>query len=172
MRMRQHLLAASLALASSALLAQAVPRDSRLHANGLGRLKIGMSLSQVNHLLSRKITPTPVALRADPRCDYQALPQAPGVAVVFIDGRLERIDISSADFADENGIKIGDALNEVAGKLPASKREPLDFMPEGTSMVIERSDHANGLSYQFEGRSLTRMIAGDKKVMRYAEGCG
>jgi hypothetical protein len=162
---------AVLALVGGLAHGQAVPPHSHLRADGLGKLKIGMPLARVNGLLTKKIVSTPPALRLSPRCDYQALPQTPGVALAFLDGRLARVDISKPGISDEHGIKIGDTLEEAAAKLPDSKRESFDDDPGGISLVSEPGDGPNGMRYQFENSKLMLMIAGDRKVMRFAEGC-
>jgi hypothetical protein len=169
--MKSFFVLGSLALACGLAHAQAIPPGSALRADGLGKLKIGMSLASANRVLAQKIKPTPPSLRANPRCDYQALAEAPGVAVAFVEGRLARIDVSKPGIADERGIRLGDRLEEAAAKLPDSKKESLDHDPEGTSLVSEAAGSRNGLRYQFEEGKLTLMIAGDRKVIRFSEGC-
>lgn len=95
----------------------------------------------------------------------------PGVSFVFLNDRLERIDVSKPNFSSVDGLTVGDKEDHVVGKLKKAKREPLDHVPEGVTLVTERMDEPNGISYQIYDGKLMRMIAGDKKVIRYSEGC-
>lgn len=146
-------------------------RGAELMANGLGELKIGMTFDDVNRDLKQKINPSNIEFRATPNCDYNKLADIPGVALVFIDNVLSRIDVERSGIKASHGIAVGDRQSDVVKKLHNAKKEPLDHVPEGVAYVIEHVGSQNGLSFQFENGVLVRMIAGNRKVIRYAEAC-
>jgi hypothetical protein len=119
-----------------------------------------MPLESVNAHLKNKIVSTRPALR-----DF------PGVAFVFIDDRLKRVDVSTPAYRSSDHVAVGDRQDAVMRHLKDAKREPLDHVPEGLTLVRETDAQPNAISYQFYDGSLKRMIAGDKRVIRYAEGC-
>lgn len=149
----------------------ALPPGSRLTANGLGPLKIGMPLKSVNRLLEHPVVPTRADLRAVANCDYQNLPEAPGVSLVFIDDKLARIDITSGPTSSDRGIRLGDALSLVKEKYPDGKAQVLDHVADGVDLSVASPLSPNALSLQFETTRLTRMIAGRKRAVQFTEGC-
>jgi hypothetical protein len=142
-----------------------------LSTAGFGQFKIGMPLESVNAHLKNKIVSTRPALRANPVCQYVPLHDFPGVAFVFIDDRLKRVDVSTPAYRSSDHVAVGDRQDAVMRHLKDAKREPLDHVPEGLTLVRETDAQPNAISYQFYDGSLKRMIAGDKRVIRYAEGC-
>lgn len=145
--------------------------NSSLSPSGLGPIKIGMLLPEINLLLKHKITPLKIELRATPNCDYNKLADFPGVALLFINDTLVRIDLDTSTIRSTHGIAVGDRQVAAVRKMPHSKHEPLDHVPEGAAFVVEDQSRQNGVSYQFEHGKLVRMIAGNVKAIRYAEAC-
>ena len=142
-----------------------------LSTSGFGAFTFGMPLVSANRHLESKIVPAPARLRANPVCVYAAVPDFPGVAFVFIDDRLQRIDVSTPAYRSTDGVAVGERQQDVMQRLHAARREPLDHVPDGVTLVQETDAQPNAISYQFYGGSLTRMIASDKRIIRYSEGC-
>ena len=161
-----------LSLATTLLGARAAaPSPLQLGPDGLGGFRIGMALADVNLRLKQAIVPTAVELRATANCDYNAVADLPGVAFLFIDDKLARIDVDSPRIPAMQGIHIGDSADAIGRKFPRARREPLDFVEGGFALVLEQTTGANAVSLQFEGNKLTHLLAGDKRAIRYAEGC-
>jgi hypothetical protein len=142
-----------------------------LTADGLGPFIIGMSLAEANQHLREKVVPHEVSTRATPNCDYNEIPELRGVAFVFIDKRLMRIDVTTPDWKYDGAIVVGMDKDTFLHRVKHALPEPLDHVPEGLSYVAESRSSRHAVSFQFEGDRLSRMIAGDKKIIRYAEGC-
>lgn len=142
-----------------------------LDASGFGPFTFGMPLAAANVHLKTKIVATPVRLRANPACDYVPVHDFPGVAFVFIDDRLRRIDVARRGYRSTDGVAVGDRQDDAVRRLQGATREPLDHVPEGVTLVRETAGQPDAVAYQFYGGRLKRMIAGDKRVIRYAEGC-
>ena len=144
---------------------------SSLSATGFGQFRIGMPLEAVNAQLKHRIVPTPPALRANPVCQYVPLQDFPGVAFVFVEDRLQRIDVATPAYRSVDRVAVGDAQADAMPRLQGAKREPLDHVPEGVALVRETDGEPNAINYQFYDGKLQRMIAGDRRVIRYSEGC-
>jgi hypothetical protein len=142
-----------------------------LSAAGFGPFTFGMPLASANVHLNTKIVPTPERLRANPVCDYVPVHDFPGVAFVFIGDRLARIDVARRGYRSTDGVAVGDRQDAAMNRLKDTKREPLDHVPGGFTLVRDAGAGSNAIGYQFYGGSVKRMIAGDKRVIRYAEGC-
>jgi hypothetical protein len=142
-----------------------------LSTSGFGAFTFGMPLASANRHLKSKIVPAPARLRVNPVCVYAAVADFPGVAFVFIDDRLQRIDVSTPAYRSTDGVAVGDMRQDVMQRLHGARREPLDHVPDGVTLVRETDARPNAIAYQLYDGRLMRMIAGDKKVIRYAEGC-
>ena len=142
-----------------------------LSASGFGPFAFGMPLASANRLLKTKIVATPVRLRANPACDYVPVLDFPGVNFVFIGDRLARIDVARRGYRSTDGVSVGDKQEDAMRRLKDARREPLDHVPDGFTLVRESAAPPNAIGYQFHDGRLKRMIAGDKRVIRYAEGC-
>jgi hypothetical protein len=154
-----------------ALWSQPVHAAPVLGASGFGPFTVGMPLAAVNAHLNTKIVPTPPRLRANPVCDYVPVRDFPGVSFVFVDDRLARIDVARRGYRSADGVAVGDRQDEATRRLAGAKREPLDHVPAGVALVRESDGQPNALGYQFYGGRLRRMVAGGRRVIRYAEGC-
>lgn len=148
-----------------------VPPGSLLSQDGLPPFRVGMSLSEVNRLLKQPIIASDPSLRLTPSCDYAKVADIPGVAFVFIHGKLARIDVQTASIRSVQGLVIGDLQADVLRLLPNAKRRPLDHVSDGLSLVLEEDSAPNAMNFQLEGGRLTRIIAGNKRVILYSEGC-
>lgn len=140
-------------------------------ASGLGPFTIGMSLDEVNRHLRKKIVPHEVPIRATPNCDYNEIPELPGIAFVFIDNKLMRIDVQATGWKYDGAVSVGMKKDAFLRQVKHAVPEPLDHVPEGVSYVVNAANSGNAVSFQFEAEELSRMILGDKKVIRYAEAC-
>jgi len=166
-------------LYSTAVLAMLVASPCRaangdaptLDASGFGQFRICMPLAAVNAQLQHKIVPTRPELRANPVCQYVPVRDFPGVAFVFVDDRLQRIDVATPAYRSVDAVKVGDRQDAAMRRLKDAKREPLDHVPEGVVLVRATDAAPTAIGYQFHDGRLRRMVAGDKRVIRYAEGC-
>ena len=165
-------IACAVSLSLCLLQATAHPASNKIfNKNGLGNFKIGMSLDDINQQLRHKIVLTPVDLRPTENCDYTNLQDLPGVAMLFVDERLLRIDVESKKIVYHGYIVVGMPKTVVAKKLRAFKEEAQDYIPDGVSFVVEDSTGPNAISFQFDDNKLSRMIIGNKTAIRYAEAC-
>jgi len=161
----------SLGLLSDVCAISAPSSGLPLTVDGLGEFRFGMKLDDINALLPRKLESTRPELRAVPNCEYIRAPSIRGVSFVFVDDQLARIDVDAPGIRSIEGIEVGDRLENVLPRLSAARQEPLDHVPEGVVYVLESARQPTAISFQFDNGRLVRMISGDKKVIRYSEGC-
>ncbi|UGQ46397.1 hypothetical protein [Massilia endophytica] len=154
-----------------AISAQADKPRWLLNADGLGPVRIGMHVAEVNRVLPATITPSPVGARVTPDCDYQNIPSYPGLSLVFIDDKVARIDVTAPGIRSINGTEVGQRERDVASRLPEGKWEKLDHVDSGKSLLVTKPGQHHALSFQFEDQRLVRIIAGSHPVIDYAEGC-
>lgn len=149
----------------------AEPTSLRLSTDGLGNFRFGMTLDEINTYLVQKLLPTKPELRATENCDYLRVADFAGISFVFIDSRLKRIDVDAPGIKSLQGIEVGERFVDAAPALSTAKTEPLDHVPEGYAIVIEAPGLPNAMGFHFESDRVVRIVAGDKRVIRYSEGC-
>lgn len=140
----------ALALTTAARSA-AMPASSwRLAPDGYGPFKIGMSFAQVRRLAPR-LRPTEAALLVSPDCDYLPLPGHRGVGLMFIDGRLRRIDLSLPGLRTTRGVGPGDPVSRVLKAYSGLEAEPRAYVDNEQSLTHHAS--LNAIRFEtLEGR--------------------
>jgi hypothetical protein len=140
----------------------------RLDPEGFGPLKVGMSFAQARKLAPR-LKATPAGLRASEGCDQLALPGHPGVALMFIDGTLTRIDLFRPGVRTTRGIAPGDRVARVMQAYPGLGTEPNKY-DENERYLTGRS---GGGAIRFETKQgrIDKVYAGRWAQVQYVEGC-
>jgi hypothetical protein len=159
-----------LAAATAATAAQAkAPAAWRLAPDGFGPLRVGMSFAQV-----RKLAPglkaTPVDLRASARCDQLPLPGHPGVALMFVDDELRRIDLFRPGPHTTRGIQPGDPVERAMRAYPGLAAAPRAYEEEDERFLTARSG-ANAIRFETENGRIENIYAGRWAQVQYIEGC-
>ena len=165
--MRQ-LAAAGLALAV-AIQAVAADNDWTLDSGGFGPLKIGMSFAQAQRIAGPRLRPTAPGLRASPACDQLPLPGHEGVALMFVDGVLGRIDLFEPGPRTTRGIQPGDRVDQAMRAYPGLRASPRDYA-EDERYLTERSG-ANAIRFETEKGRIENVYAGRWAQVQYIEGC-
>jgi hypothetical protein len=97
--------------------------DWRLGPDGFGPLKVGMSFAQVRKL-APELAPSPADLRASMGCDQLPLPGHPGVALMFVDGVLGRVDLFEPGPRTTRGVRPGDRVERAMRAYPGLSASP------------------------------------------------
>jgi hypothetical protein len=148
--------------------------QERLGLEGLGPLRIGMTLGQAQAAVGGRIT---LQYAADPSCGQGAPRGAPdGLTVMFLDGRLARIDIEApARIATLSGIRVGSSEAEVkrvyAGRIAV---EPAPYNPSGHYLTYRPTGASQAdrlLIFETDGRVVTSYRAGQREAVQLIEGC-
>ncbi|MGA9527495.1 MAG: hypothetical protein WBS24_05220 [Terriglobales bacterium] len=101
-------LVASLVLSTLAT-STAVGEEWVIRQDGVGPVKIGMSLSQLNAVLHEKFV---MPMRKDEQaCFYVDSAEHPHILFMVVKGRLARVDVTEAGTRTAEGIEVGDSEN-------------------------------------------------------------
>ncbi|MGB9108534.1 MAG: hypothetical protein WCC39_07585 [Telluria sp.] len=159
-------LAACLVLAAAG--AMAAPADWRLDPGGYGPFKVGMSYAQARKIAPR-LQATPPDLRASSGCDQLALPGHPGVALMFVDDALTRIDLFRPGPRTTRGIQPGDRVKRAMQAYPGLRAAPNKY-DENERYLTARS---GGGAIRFETKQgrIDKVYAGRWAQVQYVEGC-
>jgi hypothetical protein len=162
---RWRLAAACLALVSNV---QAAPAGWRLAPDGFGPLKVGMSFAQVRKIAPR-LQATPANLRASTGCDQLALPGHPGVALMFVDDELTRIDLFRPGPRTTRGIQPGDRVARAMHAYPGLSAEPNKY-DEDERYLTGRSGNG-AIRFETKKGRIDKVYAGRWPQVQYIEGC-
>jgi hypothetical protein len=156
-------------LAGMTLACAAAAPAWKLRPEGFGPLKIGMRFDEARRAGGRGIKPTPPP-QVNPQCDQVRLPGHPGVALMFVDGVLRRVDVFGAGVRTASGIAVGDALAKVERAYPALVRSPNAYDENEAYLTV---GPAQGRALRFETLKgkVGRIYAGDWAQVQYVEGC-
>jgi hypothetical protein len=160
--------AACLALA---VIAQAEARpqaDWRLAPDGFGPFRVGMTVEQARKFAPRLST-TPASLRASSSCDQVPLPGHPGVALMFVDGELARIDLFRPGLRTTRGIGPGSRVAQALHAYPGMLVEPRAY-EENERFLTERSGD-KAIRFETEQGRIENVYAGRWPQVQYIEGC-
>jgi hypothetical protein len=139
--------------------------------DGIGPVKIGMRLSELNTILHEKFA-VPES-KDDQGCFYVSPTNHPQISFMIEDGRLVRIDAHGAGVSTAEGIQVGDSeahALQVYG--PSLKVTPHAYTgPAGHYLTIRSKDGLYGVRFETENEKIKTFYAGRFKAIQYIEGC-
>jgi len=138
---------------------------------GVGPVRIGMSLPQLSQALEEEI-----AMPHDPdekACFYAETAKQPGIAFMVEDGRVTRVDVTKNTIATEAGIRIGDSEEKVLRAYPGRVNvEPHHYNPEsGHYLTVYTTNGKHGIRFETDQGKITGFYAGESHAIAYVEGC-
>jgi hypothetical protein len=164
------------ALALAATLASgsvAAKYDGRATMSGIGPIRIGMNVRQLEDALQTRIPDTQD--ESEDACRMiEAGPRWPGTAVMLLDGRVARIDVSQRGIPTLSGANVGDLVSKVhdiyGNRLRASDH---DFgAGEGMQyLTMFSGDHRYGIRFETDGERVTEYYVGTAEAVRFIEDC-
>jgi hypothetical protein len=144
---------------------------SIVRLDGIGPVRVGMSLSDVNRALHTHYTkPTDPDEQA---CNYVEVPHHTGIGLMILDGRVARVDVDNASTRTVEGIRNGDseahALQVYGKRLEV---EAHHYEPEnGHYLTLYSHDKKLGIRFETEDGKITRYYAGTAVAIALVEGC-
>ncbi|MGA2235151.1 MAG: hypothetical protein ABSG23_06730 [Terriglobales bacterium] len=135
--------------------------------DGIGPVKIGMSLSQLNAALHEKFA-TPEN-REDQGCFYVTATKHPQVSFMIENRRLVRLDVDKSGVATTEGVQVGDSeerVKQVYG--PRLKVEPHHYT-DGHYLTLRNGDY--GIRFETDQGKVSTFYAGTFETIQYIEGC-
>jgi hypothetical protein len=148
--------------------------QSKLSLNGIGTVKVGMTLKQAS------ISAGTTLVRGDGYQDscYYVTPRNKSANVSFMvtSGRIARIDVpQKSPITTLKGAKIGDTEAKIKSLYPGKiKVEPHKYVKGGHYLVFvpqEQTYKNYRLVFETDGKRVTLMRAGKLPEASYVEGC-
>lgn len=141
----------------------------QLRLDGIGPLKIGMEFNAANKALGKILKKTPPQLRASVACDYVSVAGHPGLALMFVDDVLKRVDSTAPGVRTVTGVTIGDPVSKVHELYPGIQVEPNAYEPSEQYLTSP----SDGLAIRFETRdgAISQFYAGAVTQVHFTEKC-
>ena len=162
-------LALAAALASGALAQKYNPRATM---SGVGPIRIGMNEAQLERVLQARLPETQDA--SEDSCRYiEAGPKWPGTAVMLLDGRVARVDVTRRGIETLSGAAVGDLVSKVQGIYGHRLRITDHDFGAGDSQYLTMfsSDHRLGIRFETDGERITEFYVGTGEAVQFIEGC-
>lgn len=141
-----------------------------LHFDGIGPVKVGMSLSQLNSTLQEKFT-MPKA-RDEQGCFIVTSIRHPHVSFMIEDGKVTRIDVDGRGVPTDKGIQVGDSEKQVLKIYGAAvKLEPHAYTSEEGGHYLTVRSGGLGLRFETGKEKVDSFYAGRFTSVQYIEGC-
>jgi hypothetical protein len=139
--------------------------------DGVGPVKIGMSLLQLSTVLHEKFS-MPTA-KDEQGCFYVDSSKHPHILFMIIDGRLARIDVAEPGVSTPEGVQVGDTESH-ARKVYGSrlKVDPHAYTsPEGHYLTARSKDVRFGIRFETDHGKIKMFYTGRYDAIQYIEGC-
>ena len=163
---RWNLVIGAVALLAASLAAlPAAAADWTLRLDGAGPLKIGMRFDTVNKILGEHMQRVPKGERVRANC-FQVEPSAqPGLLLMFVDDRLQRIDVMEEGIVSDRGIALGDPADKVRRSYGEAVRA------EPPHLTVRTGGDQYAIRFGTGDGKVDTMYAGAWKEVQQAEGC-
>jgi hypothetical protein len=142
-----------------------------LRMDGIGPLRIGMRFDDANARLGRGLQRTEPGLRASQGCDQVEVPGHPGVALMFLDDVLSRIDVWGHDGRTAAGIVAGDSVQRVLDTYPHAASEPNAYDDRELYLTVRSPDGRLAIRFETREGKIAGFYAGRFKAVQFIEGC-
>jgi hypothetical protein len=158
-------------LAVAAICTSQASRSWVLRQDGIGPVKIGMNLIQLNTVLHEKLTPPKDKDEQD--CYIDGPGAHPQVSFMILNGRLARIEVDQPGVSTEAGIQVGDSEERAKQVYGSSvKVKPHAYTgPQGHYLTIRSADGRYGIRFETDNGKITTFYAGRFDAIQYIEGC-
>jgi hypothetical protein len=143
-------------------------RRWRLTADGMGALRIGMTVGEIERTTGRAM----IFGYGDYRsCELWELRGAPrGLSLMVAYGRLARVEAWRGSWRTARGIRIGDTESKVRRRYRVSRSEPHPYTPPGKYLWVGSGKRRMIFTTSPEGR-VTSFRGGKAREVGYIEGC-
>src|ERR1051325_170095 len=156
-------LAFILCIAASPIFAS--PQAWALRFDGIGPVRVGMNMAQLNAALKEHF-----AQDKEEPCFYVDSKRHPGIGFMIQHGRVTRVDVTNRSISTTEGIRIG-VMEARVTKAYGNKLqiEPHHYVDDGHYLTIYNNRY--GIRFETENGKVTGFYAGDKTAIQYIEGC-
>lgn len=149
-----------LALLTMAL-AVASPWDAPVTPQGVGPMRVGMSIAALHRIGAVQDRLPPALEEDDVCCVYWRVPGHPGLVAMMTGGLVVRIDIEGMAYRTRSGVHVGMAEAEVRARLGAGVRvAPATRGAAGRHLTLRARGSPYGLLVETDGGRATLMRVG------------
>jgi len=139
----------------------------RLSANGLGALRIGMRVGEIERVTGRAMV---FGFGEYDACELWELRGARGLSLMVAYGRLARVEAWRGRWRTKRGIAIGDSEGKVRRRYHNIRTEPHPYSPPGKYLIVGSGRRRMIFETSPEGR-VTSFRGGRAREVGYIEGC-
>jgi hypothetical protein len=143
---------------------------SPLRFDGLGAVRVGMTLDQASNAIGARLTVEPDSGPDPSQCGYTIPPGTYGIAFMVVDGRIARVDVANADVRTEAGIRLGSTERQVRAVYPGMRSQPHPYDQQGRYLVVDQPGPYALLFETHLGR-VESFRSGFDGPVGYIEGC-
>lgn len=139
--------------------------------DGIGPVKIGMNLSELNAVLHEKFSMP--KNKDDQGCFYVNPTNHPQVSLMIENSHVTRVDVDDPGISTAEGVQVGDS-EEQARKVYGSKMKvaPSAYGGPGDHYLTVRSDNGKyGIRFETESSKIKVFYSGTFQAIQYVEGC-
>ena len=141
-----------------------------LRPDGMGRVRIGMTLPQLNRLLHDKMKASDDA--DEQHCFLTSPAKFSEVIFMIEEGRLSRIETRAVGVATTEGIQVGDT--EARGKQVYGRRlkvEDAHYDDDGHYLTVFTPDKKYGIRFTTHEGKIVEIYVGRAESIQYVEDC-
>lgn len=137
--------------------------------DGVGPVKIGMTLAQLSTALHQKFTEEESGSEG---CFYVHANGHGHVGFMIEDSKLVRVDVEAPGISTVTGIQVGDAEARVrrvyGSRVKVTEHKYIDT---GHYLTVRSADGALGVRFETDKGKITTFYAGTYEAIQYVEGC-
>lgn len=149
--------------------------QSKVYINGIGSVRIGMTVAQASIAAGTKLIREGAA--ETPNCFYVQPRQPKYIAFMVTNGRISRVDVWEKNkfITTLSGAKIGDTEAKIKSLYPRQIQvTPHEYVQGGhylTFVPKDVSDKNYRIVFETDGKKVTRFRSGKLPEVEYVEGC-
>jgi hypothetical protein len=140
-----------------------------LREDGVGPVKIGMTLAQLSAALHQELAADE---RDEQGCFYINARGHDHVSFMIIDGHVQRVEVGAPGIKTTTGLQVGDsearAREAYGSRMKVTGHQYIDT---GHYLTIRSSDGHYGVRFETDKGKIIGFYAGTYDAIQYVEGC-
>ncbi|MEH1839935.1 MAG: hypothetical protein V7L20_14485 [Nostoc sp.] len=147
--------------------------QSKLSINGIGQVRVGMTVSQASKAAGTKLVGDP----PNNNCYYVKPQNEPkNLSFMVTEGRISRVDVQqNTQITTLKGAKIGDTEAQIKSLYPGQiKVTPHKYVQGGHYLTLipkDRADQKYRVIFETDGKRVTQFRSGKLPEVEFVEGC-
>jgi len=143
--------------------------DWVIREDGVGPVKIGMTLAQLSAALTQELAADE---RDEQGCFYINAHRHDNVSFMIIDGYVARVEVGAPGVKTSTGIQVGDSEVQVRKVYGARMKVAAhQYIDTGHYLTVRSADGRYGVRFETDKGKVTLFYAGKYDAIQYVEGC-